>query len=108
MARTQTERKNEYNSRKYERITLMVKAGDREKLKAAAEAEGISVNKLIIDSINEQHPGLLIPLDDESKKKKAREDEAILQALADAYKLGRGRPEDLEEIEQRYMKEALE
>ena len=27
MARTQTERKNEWNSRNYERITVMVKAG---------------------------------------------------------------------------------
>jgi len=76
MARTQTERKNEYNSRKYERITLMVKAGERDRLKAAAAAAGISTNKLIIDSINAQHPGLLSPLDDESKKKKETEPEA--------------------------------
>ena len=79
MARTQTERKNEYNSRKYERVTLMVKAGDRERLKAAAEAEGQSVNKLIIDSINAQKPGLLSPLDDDSKKKKEPQPEAESQ-----------------------------
>ena len=76
MARTQTERKNEYNNRRYERVTLMVKAGDRDRLKAAAEAEGQSVNKLIIDSINAQRPGLLSPLDDESKKKKEPQPEA--------------------------------
>lgn len=76
MARTQTERKNEYNNRRYERITLMVKSGDRERLKAAAEAEGQSVNKLIIDSINAQRPGLLSPLDDESRKKKETQPEA--------------------------------
>lgn len=76
MARTQTERKNEYNSRKYERVALIVKAGDRDRLKAAAEAEGQSVNKLIIDSINAQRPGLLSPLDDESKKKKEPQPEA--------------------------------
>ena len=39
MARTQTERKNEWNSQKYDRIAVTVKAGDREKLRAAAEAE---------------------------------------------------------------------
>lgn len=76
MARTRTERKNEYNNRRYERITVMVKAGDRERLKAAAEAEGQSVNKLIIDSINAQRPGLLSPLDDDSKKKKDPQPEA--------------------------------
>ena len=70
MAKTPTERKNEYNNRKYERVTLVVRAGDKDRLKAAADAEGQSVNKLIIDSINAQRPGLLSPLDDESKKKK--------------------------------------
>ena len=70
MARTQTERKNEWNSRNYERITVMVKAGDREKLQAAAKAEGLSVNRLILESINAQRPGLLSPLDDTSKQKK--------------------------------------
>lgn len=79
MARTRTERKNEYNNRRYERITVMVKAGDRERLKAAAEAEGQSVNKLIIDSINAQRPGLLSPLDDDSKKKKDPQPEAESQ-----------------------------
>lgn len=79
MAKTQTERKNEYNSRKYERIALVVKAGDKDRLKAAAEAEGQSVNKLIIDSINAQRPGLLSPLDDESKKKKGTQPEAESQ-----------------------------
>lgn len=79
MARTRTERKNEYNNRRYERITVMVKAGDRERLKAAAEAEGQSVNKLIIDSINAQRPGLLSPLDDDSKKKKGPQPEAESQ-----------------------------
>ena len=70
MARTQTERKNEWNSQKYDRIAVTVKAGDREKLRAAAEAEGVSANKFIIDSINAQHPGLLFPLDDTSRHKK--------------------------------------
>ena len=67
-----TERKNEWNSRNYERVTLMVKAGDRERLKAAAAAENTSVNRLVIDSVNAQHPGLLSPLDDTSKQKPLR------------------------------------
>ena len=69
-ARTKTERKNEWNSQNYERVTLMVKTGDRDKLKAAAEAEKVSVNRFIIESVNAQHPGLLSPLDDTSKQKK--------------------------------------
>ena len=68
MVLKRTARKNEWNSRKYERVTLMVKAGDRGKLKAAAAAAGISVNRLVIDSINARHPGLLSPLDDTSKQ----------------------------------------
>ena len=76
MPRTQTARKNEWNSQKYERVALVVKAGDRERLKAAAKEEGHgSVNKLIIDSINAQHPGLLSPLDDTSRQKKEPEAE---------------------------------
>lgn len=67
----QTERKNKYNSRKYERIALVIKAGERERIKSAAAAAGISVNKLIIDSINAMHHGLLSPLDNESRRKKA-------------------------------------
>ena len=65
-----TERKNQWNRLNYERVSLMVKAGDRERLKAAAAADGISVNRLVIDSINAQRPGLLSPLDDTSKQKK--------------------------------------
>lgn len=107
MARTQTERKNNYNSRKYERIVLVVKTGDKDKLKWAADEAGVSINKFVMDSINAQHPGLLIPLDDESRKKKDREAMGIMEALSDAYKLGRGRLEDLEEIEQRYAKETM-
>ena len=61
MARTQTERKNEWNTKKYERITLVVKAGEREILRQRAEAEGISANRLIIESINARYPGLLSP-----------------------------------------------
>ena len=71
MTRSRTERKNRWNSIKYDRITLVVKAGDRARLKAAAAAEGISVNQLIIGSINAQRPGLLSPLDDTSKQKKS-------------------------------------
>ena len=70
---TKTETKNEWNSRNYERVVLVVKTGDRAKLRAAAEAEGISVNRLILDSVNAQRPGLLSPLDDTSRQKKEPE-----------------------------------
>jgi hypothetical protein len=75
MAKTQTERKNNWNNHRYERVALVVKAGERERLKAAANADSISVNKLIIDSINAQRPGLLSPLDDISRQKKEPEAE---------------------------------
>ena len=70
MARTQTERKNEWNAKVYDRITVMVKAGEREILKAAAEKEKKTVNRFILESINTAHPGLLSLLDDTSKMKK--------------------------------------
>lgn len=70
MARTQTERKNDWNAKVYERVVLIVKAGEREKLQAAARAEGKSVNRFILEAVNAQRPGLLSPLDDTSKQKK--------------------------------------
>ena len=74
MARTQTERKNEWNAKVYDRITVMVKAGEREILKAAAEKEKKTVNRFILESINAVHPGLLSLLDDTSKQKKTAAD----------------------------------
>ena len=70
---TKTERKNEWNTKNYDRISLIVKSGDRAKLQAAAEADGISVNRLIYEAVNAQRPGLLSPLDDTSKQKKQTE-----------------------------------
>jgi hypothetical protein len=67
------QRKNQWNSQRYDRITLIVKTGDRDKLKAAAKAEGHdSVNRLVIGCINEKYPGLISLLDDTSKQKKDR------------------------------------
>lgn len=76
MARTPTERKNEWNNQKYDRVTLIVKSGEREKLKAAAAAAGKKTNRFLIESINTAHPGLLTPLDDTSREKKQTEPEA--------------------------------
>lgn len=70
MARTQTERKNEWNAKNYDRVALVLKAGEREILKDAARAEGKKVNRFIIEAINTAHPGLLTLLDDTSKEKK--------------------------------------
>ena len=70
MGRTSTEKKNEWNQKTYERINFVVKAGDKEKLKAAAEAEGKSINRFIQEAINQKSPGLLSLMDDESKRKR--------------------------------------
>lgn len=75
MARTQTERKNDWNKKVYDRVSLVVKAGDRAKLAAAAEAEGKKVNRFILEAINAAHPGLISILDDTSKQKKQAEPE---------------------------------
>ena len=68
MARTQTERKNDWNKKVYDRVSLVVKAGDRAK----------QVNRFILEAINAAHPGLISILDDTSKQKKQAEPEADL------------------------------
>lgn len=41
----------EYNKAKYDRITLNVPAGDKEKYKALAEAKGMSLTELFITAV---------------------------------------------------------
>ena len=42
---------NEYNKVNYDRITIMLDKGDKERLKAAAAARGLSVNELVKQAI---------------------------------------------------------
>lgn len=37
-----------YNARNYERVSVFVRTGDRDKLRAAAESAGMSVNKFVL------------------------------------------------------------
>jgi len=68
MGKTSTASKSAWNLRNYDSFLLHLKKGDRARLKSAAEAEGVSVNRLILDSINLRFPGLLSSLDDTRKK----------------------------------------
>lgn len=43
-----------YQDKVYERISLVVRKGERETIKAAAEARGMSVNKFILEAIAEK------------------------------------------------------
>ena len=70
MARTPTERKNEWNAKVYDRVTLIVKAGEKERIQKAAADAGMKMNRFILESINAAHPGLLSILDDTSRQKK--------------------------------------
>lgn len=48
---------NKYNNKVYERINLVVKRGNKERIQAAATAEGESVNGFINRIIAERIPG---------------------------------------------------
>lgn len=60
MAQTKAHQKasNKYNAKAYDRLAILVKKGDREKIKAHAEAQGLSlngyINKLIAEDMNKQ------------------------------------------------------
>lgn len=50
----QYNRQNEYNRRNYERVSVMLPTGEREKVRAAAKAQGLSLNAYIIEAIQEK------------------------------------------------------
>lgn len=50
----QYKRQNEYNKKNYERVSLMFPAGKRDKVRAAASAEGKSLNAYILEAIEEK------------------------------------------------------
>ena len=70
MAKTSDTVKNAWNARNYDQILISVRKGDKDKLKAAAAADGVSVSRFIVDSVNLRTGGLLSVLDDKSKKRK--------------------------------------
>lgn len=47
MGKTSTASKNKYNAKAYDRIALQVKKGQREVIRAHAEAQGLSLNGYI-------------------------------------------------------------
>ena len=44
----------EYNERNYDRIGVMVPKGEREKIREAANKEGLSVNAFIVNAIKDK------------------------------------------------------
>lgn len=73
LAKTSEKSKNAWNARNYDQVLLSVRKGEKDRLKAIATENGVSVSRLVIDSVNMRFPGLLTVLDDESKKKKQTE-----------------------------------
>ena len=51
--------KNRWNAAHYDRITVLVQKGEKEKLSKIAEQEGTTVARLFVDALNAQRPGLL-------------------------------------------------
>lgn len=54
MGKTSAEVKNRYNAKTYDRIYLIVKKGEKDRLKAHAESKGESLNEFINRAISEQ------------------------------------------------------
>ena len=73
MGKTSSAIKNAWMAENYERVTVMIKKGEKERLKAAAMASGFSVSRYVIEAVN-LYSGekMLSVLDDESKQKKGR------------------------------------
>lgn len=53
MSKTSAEVKNRYNKKKYDRINLIVKKGEKERIQQEAKTKGYtSVNSYIIDALS--------------------------------------------------------
>lgn len=50
-AKTRAEVKNRWNSKAYDRIVIVVKAGEKERMKSIASADGKSLNRWITEKI---------------------------------------------------------
>lgn len=53
---------HEYEQRNYDRVNVLVPKGSREALKRLAEAEGVSLNRYMVEAV-EQKSGLKLTLD---------------------------------------------
>lgn len=62
MAKTEYESKRAYEQRNYARVVLLVPKDAKEEIRALAKAEGVSVNRYILEAI-EQRSGLHLTLD---------------------------------------------
>lgn len=51
--KTQTQWSNEYNAKAYDRVTILVKKGEKDVIKERAAALGLSVNAYIVGLIAE-------------------------------------------------------
>lgn len=71
MGNTSSAAKNQWNEKNYDRVTFMVKAGEKQILKDAASAAGKSLSRFIVDAINQSEGRSLVTvLDDDSKRRK--------------------------------------
>ena len=62
MAKTATEIKDDYTRRNYDRILLKMPKGMRDEVKRVAAEQGVSVNRYILEAV-EQRSGLKLTLD---------------------------------------------
>lgn len=71
MSKTSSAVKNAWMAENYERVTIMIKKGEKERLKEAAKDHGFSVSRYVIEAVN-AYAGeqILSLLDDTSKQKK--------------------------------------
>lgn len=71
MSKTSSTVKNAWMAENYDRVTIMIKKGEKERLKEAATASGFSVSRYVIEAVNSYaDKELLSVLDDTSKQKK--------------------------------------
>ncbi len=58
MGKTSTASKNKYNAKAYDQLRIVVKKGEKERIKAHAEGQGLSlngyINKLIKDDMQKK------------------------------------------------------
>lgn len=57
MTKAQTKASNKYNAKAYDRITVLVKKGEKDRIKRYAEDHGQSVNAFITELIRREMVG---------------------------------------------------
>ena len=63
MSKTSSAVKNRWTKNHYDRIPVLVKTGDKDKLQQVADQEGVTISRLFVDSVNLRFPGLISTLD---------------------------------------------